>query len=306
EYGPCTYQGPQEACNQIDDDCDGQIDESLVNPPSCDSDGACAGATAACTASGWRCVYGPDVSVDASGVIVPETTCDGLDNDCDGQVDEAHPQKGTSCDDGLLGVCASSGTFVCNAMDPGGPVMCNVTHAGQPAGAEQCDALDNDCDGVVDDGAELGGLPGQEWTALGTVQMMTYEASRPDASAASSGAAGSTVCSRAGVQPWTNVTHAQAQAACSSVGARLCSEQEWHRACAAVAGTAYPVVEPAANNGQVFLEAEDFASRATGTAGSVVRAWVPDQAPAGYSGIGALRASPNTRGRIFVWDHATS
>jgi hypothetical protein len=99
------------------------------------------------------------------------------------------------------------------------------------------------------------------------------------------------------VQPWTNVTYAQAEAACATVGARLCTEQEWHRACSVVAAPTYPVSEPAANNGQLYLEAEDYTSRDTGNNGTV-RAWVPDQAPAGFSSIGALRASPNTGANI--------
>lgn len=300
EYGPCTYEGPQEACNQRDDDCDGTIDENLLPPPSCETEGACAGTVAMCSAAGWTCSYGPDVSQDASGAIIPETSCDGLDNDCDGNVDEGHPLKGTACDDGMQGVCRSTGSYVCNALDPTGSVVCNITAPGGTASAEQCDGKDNDCDGLVDDGAAAGDLPGQEWANLGTVQMMKYEASRPDATATDGGASSATVCARAGVQPWANVTYSQAQTACASVGARLCTEQEWHRACSVVSGTSYPVTEPAANSGQIFLEAENYTSRATGTAGGTVRAWVPDQAPAGFSSIGALRASPNNGAAVTL------
>jgi formylglycine-generating enzyme required for sulfatase activity len=300
EYGPCSYQGPQEACNLLDDDCDGKVDEALVAPPICETAGACAGTVATCTANGWRCQYGPDVPVDSSGGIIPETLCDGIDNDCDGRVDESHPQKGQSCDDGQIGVCKSTGTFVCNALDPSMPVICNLTHTGDPMSTERCDGKDNDCDGATDEGAATGNLPGQEWASLGGLQIMKYEASRPDATAQDSGSSTTSVCSQAGVQPWTNVTYAQAAAACTSVGARLCTEQEWHRACAVAPGTSYPVTEPAANNGQIFLEAENYLSRTVATAGTTVRAWVPDQAPAGFSGIGALRASPNTGGAVTL------
>ena len=86
EYG-CQYQGPTEACNQADDNCNGQVDENLTAPAICLTAGACAGTVPVCTAAGWDCVYGPNVTTDAAGDIVPENRCDGIDNDCDGRVD---------------------------------------------------------------------------------------------------------------------------------------------------------------------------------------------------------------------------
>ncbi|MEZ4362633.1 MAG: MopE-related protein [Kofleriaceae bacterium] len=299
EYGPCTYEGPQEACNQRDDDCDGLVDESLIAPPSCLTEGACAGATATCSTNGWQCNYGPDVSVDPSGNIEPEVACDGIDNDCDGRVDEAHPLKGQACGDNLQGVCRSTGTYTCKPGEPTAAVICSLTQLGQSPSPEQCDAKDNDCDGLTDEGGASGALPGQEWaTLVGGRQIMRYEASRPDATALDPGSSSATVCSRGDAQPWTNVTYPQAAAACASIGARLCTEQEWHRACSVVPSVVYPVVEPAGNNGEIFLEAEDYFSRTVAAAGGVERAWVPDGAPSGFSSISALRASPNTGGAV--------
>jgi hypothetical protein len=100
------------------------------------------------------------------------------------------------------------------------------------------------------------------------------------------------------VLPWTSVTYGQARAACQTLGAGvdLCTEQDWHRACSVVSKSTYPLAAPAAATGFVFVEAEDYqtATSATSTGtGAGLHAWVPDSAPSDYSGISALRSSPN-------------
>ncbi|MCB9644434.1 MAG: hypothetical protein H6728_15285 [Myxococcales bacterium] len=72
--------------------------------------------------------------------------CDGLDNDCDGKIDETFLNKGQTCNVGV-GECARSGTYVCNAAKNG--TQCSV-QPGAPS-AEICDGKDNDCNGLTDE-----------------------------------------------------------------------------------------------------------------------------------------------------------
>jgi hypothetical protein len=70
--------------------------------------------------------------------------CDNRDNDCDGSIDEGDPGGGATCVTALPGVC-SAGTAHCAR----GTVVCQPNIAPSP---ETCNGLDDDCDGVVDEG----------------------------------------------------------------------------------------------------------------------------------------------------------
>jgi hypothetical protein len=231
EYA-CSF-GGAEICNGVDDDCDGATDEGLTPPSICSSVGECAGATAVCDgAAGWRCTYGATVSTDASGAIVPETRCDGLDNDCDGVPDDAFPTLGDACSRGR-GACETTGVVECNAAMDG--VVCNAP-APPPGSAETCNGLDDDCDGALDEGAP------DDWVEFTTSTgarrwIYRYEASRPDATATDQGELAHRPCSAPGRLPWTNVRQPEAEMLCASIGARLCTESEWQRACETDAGT---------------------------------------------------------------------
>ena len=80
---------------------------------------------------------------DAAVNIGADEVCDGVDNDCDGTVDENSVNAGNDCSTGLEGVCADGRT---DCIDGG--VQC-IAFASPTA--EACDGLDNDCDGSADE-----------------------------------------------------------------------------------------------------------------------------------------------------------
>ncbi|MFT7579277.1 MAG: hypothetical protein ACI9MR_000940 [Myxococcota bacterium] len=136
-----------EVCNGLDDDCDGETDESLDTAAAgCVAVGVCATVTAArCDgAAGWRCDYTGAPLYETN----VETHCDGRDNDCDGETDEDFVFE-----DLVDGQAKAKGD-ACGASDCAGEVVvCNAAQTHLECGSsEVCDGKDNDCNGETDDG----------------------------------------------------------------------------------------------------------------------------------------------------------
>jgi hypothetical protein len=123
-----------ELCNGEDDDCDGDIDEELVQTCLCGSEQG----EETCVAGEWgACSAG-----EADGAEL----CDGLDNDCDSLVDE-------DCDDDRDGFCDADLELVGNSPEcPNGGGDCDDTEKlVNPNADEKCNNMDDDCDEAIDE-----------------------------------------------------------------------------------------------------------------------------------------------------------
>ena len=135
-----------EICDWADNDCDGKVDEGLTESIPCGTDDV-----GACTmGSVYRyCVEGEYAPWTPCDAVEPSMeVCDGVDNDCDGKVDEFLDVQ-QPCGSSNLGECeygleqnlclggVYSGWIGCDAITPVDEV---------------CDDLDNDCDGDIDEG----------------------------------------------------------------------------------------------------------------------------------------------------------
>jgi hypothetical protein len=119
-------------CDGIDDDCDGSTDEDFND--SC-GEGRCV-RFAVCLEGVSSC------EPTAPDPLEQDISCNLIDEDCDGEVDEGFASIATTCGEGLCqqsATCGDDGTVSCTPTEP--MVTEDLT----------CDAVDNDCDGEVDE-----------------------------------------------------------------------------------------------------------------------------------------------------------
>ena len=135
----------QEACNGIDDDCDGQIDEESLGAGE-----GCHVGVGACARFGiYTCdTLAHELVCSQSPSEPVAEVCNNVDDDCDGRVDEGIPTVGDGCTIGQ-GLCRSQGVFTCDGANS--QIICNADVIAP--GEEECNDIDDDCDGTTDEEA---------------------------------------------------------------------------------------------------------------------------------------------------------
>lgn len=160
-----THPGATELCNNIDDDCDGQVDENASDASTwyldADSDryGSSTVTLSACSQPAGY-VSNDDDCDDSRATVSPGASeiCDLLDNNCNGVIDENASNATTWYADTDGDTYGSSSSFQVSCTQPSGYVSNNTDCVDtnrniNPAATETCDGVDQDCDGTVDDNA---------------------------------------------------------------------------------------------------------------------------------------------------------
>jgi len=154
----CTPGGclvPEEICDDLDQDCDGKTDEGFAcrqgEKGTCTTDCGSAGTRTCSVKCAWP------------ACAPPAETCNGKDDDCDGQTDDGF-------------ACAPGATKACTVHGLEGTQTCSDACGWNSCSADEvCNGKDDNGDGAVDEGVPCGAADdgcaarargGRGWCAL--------------------------------------------------------------------------------------------------------------------------------------------
>ena len=153
-----AYPGGEEVCDDVDNDCNGEIDDGITETFYVDEDGDGFGSAGseiqACELALGLSLFDNDCD-DQNALIHPLMieVCDNVDNNCDGTIDEGVQQSfyldadedGYGSDENPILGCEQPEGYTTVGGD-----CDDLESYANPSRLEICDGIDNNCDGLID------------------------------------------------------------------------------------------------------------------------------------------------------------
>ncbi|HYV92924.1 MAG TPA: MopE-related protein, partial [Chitinophagales bacterium] len=182
-----VHPGATETCNGIDDNCNSQIDEGVLINFYADTDNDGYGnpnsTTQACSPPVGYVTNGQDCDDTNPAVHFGATeVCNGVDDNCDGQIDENvlinfyadTDNDGFGNPNSTTQACSAPAGYVTNGQD------CDDTNPAIHFGAtEVCNGVDDNCDGFIDEGVQSTFYADADNDTYGNAAVTTMACSAP-------------------------------------------------------------------------------------------------------------------------------